>query len=105
MTLEQIIQWLRLDVKTAKQCSSEITGSYSGDFISAVMANAHQDNVCVTWHIHPDIKPLGDVLATMATFMCGHPDSKFNYEHRRDGTSVCRWDSSEPTKQARTQKW
>ncbi len=52
---------------------------------------------------HPDLKPLGDVLATIATLACGHPDRRIVYEHRRDGTSVYRWDSSEPTKQARTQ--
>ncbi len=52
---------------------------------------------------HPDLKPLGDVLATIATLACGHPDRQIVYEHRRDGTSVYRWDSSEPTKQARTQ--
>jgi len=52
---------------------------------------------------HPDLKPLGDVLATIATLACGHPDRQIIYEHRRDGTSVYRWDSSEPTKQARTQ--
>ena len=52
---------------------------------------------------HPDLKPLGDVLATIATLACGHPERQIVYEHRRDGTSVYRWDSSEPTKHPRTQ--
>ncbi len=51
---------------------------------------------------HPDIKPLGDILETMATLAFGHPDVQFVYEHQRDGTSVYRWDSRESTKQART---
>jgi K+-sensing histidine kinase KdpD len=51
---------------------------------------------------HPDLKPLGDVLATIATLACGHPDRQIVYEHLRDGTSVCRWDSIEHTKQTRT---
>ncbi len=51
---------------------------------------------------HPDIKPLGDVLETIATLAYGHPNVQFSFEHQRDGTSICRWDSNEPTKQART---
>jgi K+-sensing histidine kinase KdpD len=50
---------------------------------------------------HPDLKPLGDVLETMATLAYGHPDVQFVYEYQRDGTSVYRWDSSESTKQVR----
>ena len=52
---------------------------------------------------HPDLKPLGDVLATIAALACGHPERQIAYEHRRDGTSLYRWHSIEPTKQARTQ--
>ncbi len=51
---------------------------------------------------HPDIKPLGDVFETLATLAYGHPNVQFSFEHQRDGTSVCCWDSIEPTKQART---
>ncbi len=51
---------------------------------------------------HPDLKPLGDLLETMATLAYGHPNIQFAFEHQRDGTSVCCWDSIEPTKQART---
>jgi hypothetical protein len=55
MTVEQIVQRLKLDVKSADQFSTEVTGGYSGDLISAVMANARQGNVWVTWHVHPNI--------------------------------------------------
>jgi signal transduction histidine kinase len=46
---------------------------------------------------HPDLKPLGDVLETIATLAYGHPNVQFALEHQRNGTSVCRWDSIEPT--------
>jgi DNA mismatch repair ATPase MutL len=52
---------------------------------------------------HPDLKPLGNVLETLATLAYGHPDIRFSFEHQRDCTSICRWDSIEHTGQARRQ--
>jgi signal transduction histidine kinase len=51
---------------------------------------------------HPDLKPHGDVLETLAILACGHPNVQFSFEHQRDDTFICRWDSIESTKQART---
>ena len=42
---------------------------------------------------HPDFKPLGDMMATMATLSCAHPRVHFIFEHRQDGAVVCCWDS------------
>ncbi len=42
---------------------------------------------------HPDIKPMGDLLATMATLACAHPHVQFVLDHRRDSGVVYRWDS------------
>jgi light-regulated signal transduction histidine kinase (bacteriophytochrome) len=50
---------------------------------------------------HPDLKPLGDVLETIATLTCAHPQVQFAFEHRRNGAIVCQWNNSEPTRQAR----
>ena len=50
---------------------------------------------------HPDLKPLGDMMATMATLGCSHPQVHFVFDHRRDGAVVCRWDSKS-AKQAGT---
>jgi K+-sensing histidine kinase KdpD len=49
---------------------------------------------------HPDLKPLGDMIATMATLGCAHPQVHFVFEHRQDRTVVCRWDSksAKPTR-------
>jgi light-regulated signal transduction histidine kinase (bacteriophytochrome) len=51
---------------------------------------------------HPDLKPFGDVLETLATLAYGHPNIRFSFVHLRDGTSICRWNSIESTKQTRT---
>ncbi len=50
---------------------------------------------------HPDLKPLGDMMATMATLGCAHPQVHFVFEHRQDMAVVCRWDSKS-AKQAGT---
>ncbi len=42
---------------------------------------------------HPDLKPLGDMLETMATLACAHPQVEFVFEHRKDNAIVCRWDN------------
>ncbi len=56
MTVEEIVQGLGLEVKVGTdQLSTEVTGGYSGDLISATMANAEEGNVWVTWHVHPNI--------------------------------------------------
>ena len=56
MTIQEMLQQVELEVKSASDhLDSEVTGGYSSDLISAVMANAKQDNVWVTWHVHPNI--------------------------------------------------
>ena len=42
---------------------------------------------------HPDLKPLGDMLQTMATLACCHLEVQFVFEHRRNGTLVYQWNS------------
>ncbi len=42
---------------------------------------------------HPDIKPIGDMLKTMATLACTHPEVQFAFEHQRDGATVYQWKS------------
>ncbi len=40
---------------------------------------------------HPDIKPLGDMLQTMATLAGAHPQVQLAFEHQRDGAVLCQW--------------
>ncbi len=56
MTVREMLGPLELEIKAASDhLDTEVTGGYSGDLISAAMANANQDNVWVTWHVHPNI--------------------------------------------------
>ena len=50
---------------------------------------------------HVDLKPLGDMLQTMATLACAHPGVEFVFEHRREGAVVSQW-SSGSARPART---
>jgi signal transduction histidine kinase len=53
--------------------------------------------ICATFQLsHPDIKPLGDVLETMATLACAHPQVQFAFEHRQDDAIICEWNNSKP---------
>jgi hypothetical protein len=56
MTVREMVERAELEVKAAADhLDAEVTGGYSGDLLSAVMANAKQGNVWVTWHVHPNI--------------------------------------------------
>ena len=56
MKVKELVERAELEVKAAANClDSEVTGGYSADLISTVMANAKQGNVWVTWHVHPNI--------------------------------------------------
>jgi signal transduction histidine kinase len=46
---------------------------------------------------HPDLKPLGDMLETMATLACAHPQVEFVFEHRKGDAVACRWTNNEST--------
>jgi hypothetical protein len=67
MTVNEMVQQAELEVKAgADRLDAEVTGGFSGDLISAVMANANQGNVWVTWHVHPNI-----VAAAVVTKLAG----------------------------------
>ena len=46
---------------------------------------------------HPDLKPLGDMLATMGTLAFAHPEVAFVFEHSRESVVVTHW-NSEPAR-------
>jgi hypothetical protein len=49
---------------------------------------------------HPDLKPLGDVLETMATLACAHSQVRFVFEHRQDGAVIYQWNNNGCTNSA-----
>jgi predicted transcriptional regulator len=70
MTVDEMVQRLELEVKAAaNHLDVEVTGGYSGDLISAAMANAREGNVWVTWHVHPNIVAAGLVVRLAAIIL------------------------------------
>jgi len=56
MTVDEMARSAQLEVRTAADhLDAEVTGGYACDLLSAVMANAREGNVWVTWHTHPNI--------------------------------------------------
>ncbi len=56
MNVSDLIERAELAVKTGGGgLDAEVTGGYASDLLSAVMANALEGNVWVTWHAHPNI--------------------------------------------------
>ena len=53
---------------------------------------------------HPDLKPMGDMLETMAALACAHPQVAFVFEHRRNCALVFHWNSGSEGP-ARTKPW
>ena len=90
MTVEQIIQQLGLDVKAADQFGTEVTGGYSGDLISAVMANARQGNVWVTWHVHPNIVAAALIVKLAAIIIVSgrEPEQETIQKAREEGIPI-----------------
>ncbi len=70
MTVQEMLQQAELEVKSASDhLDGEVTGGYSGDLISAMMANAKQGNVWVTWHVHPNIVAAGVIVKLAAIIL------------------------------------
>ncbi len=90
MTIEQIVQQLGLDVKAADQFNTEVTGGYSGDLISAVMANARQGNVWITWHVHPNIVAAALVVKLAAIIIVSgrEPEQETIQKAREEGMPI-----------------
>jgi len=85
MTVEQIVQQLDLEVTAAgEQLDTEVTGGYGGDLISAVMANARQGNIWVTWHVHPNIVAAGLVVKLAAIILVSGREPEQETIHKAD---------------------
>ncbi len=62
-------QRAELEVRTAAgRLDAEVTGGYACDLLSAVMANAQEGDVWVTWHTHPNIVAVA-LLAKLAAIV------------------------------------
>ncbi len=70
MTVGEMIKQAELEVMAgANHLDTEVTGGNSCDLISAVMANAKQGNVWVTWHVHPNIAAAAVIVKLAAIIL------------------------------------
>ena len=70
MTVNEMVQRAGLEVKAASDhLDTKVTGGYSGDLMSIVMANAEQGNVWITWHVHPNIVAAALVVKLAAVIL------------------------------------
>ncbi len=54
--IDGIIKELGIEIKTCHTCTNrDVTGVYSGDLLSDVMANSEEGNLWITLHIHLNI--------------------------------------------------
>lgn len=60
MLLKDIVSHLNLNIFTAKtQLEVEVTGGYTSDLLSDVMAHAQEGNLWITLQVHPNIVAVG----------------------------------------------
>ncbi len=91
MTVREMIEQAELAVKAAGEClDTEITGGYSGDLISAMMAKAKEGNVWVTWHTHPNIVAAALVVKLSAIILvCGRqPEQETIQKAQEEGMPI-----------------
>jgi len=91
MTVREMIEQAELEVKAAGEClDTEITGGYSGDLISAMMAKAKEGSIWVTWHTHPNIVAAALVVKLSAIILvCGRqPEQETIRKAQEEGMPI-----------------
>ncbi len=91
MTVAEMAQRAGLVVKAgADYLDTEVTGGYAADLLSAVLANAKQGNVWVTWHVHSNIVAVASVAKLAAIILvCGRePQETTIQKAEEEGISI-----------------
>jgi hypothetical protein len=91
MTVFEMVERAGLEVKAAvDHLDTEVTGGYSGDLLSAVMANAEQGNVWVTWHVHPNIVAVAVVIKLAAIVLASgrQPEEETLKKAQQEGIPI-----------------
>ena len=91
MTVREMLKEAELEVKAgADHLDTEVTGGYSADLISAVMANAKQGNVWITWHVHPNIVAAAVVtkLAAIILISSRQPEQETIQKAQQEGIPI-----------------
>ncbi len=91
MTVKELAKQADLEVVAgADHLDTEVTGGYSADLISTVMANANEGNVWVTWHVHPNIVAASLVVKLAAIILvCGRePEQQTIEKAQQEGIPI-----------------
>lgn len=91
MTVDEIVQRAELEVEVGGDgLNVQVTGGYSGDLISTVMANAKQGNVWVTWHVHPNIVAAALIVKLAAIILVSgrEPEQETIQKAQQEGIPV-----------------
>ena len=91
MTVQEIVQQAELEVKAAtNHLDVEVTGGYSGDLISAMMAKAKEGNIWVTWHTHPNIVAAALVVKLSAIILTSsrQPEEETVQKAQQEGIPI-----------------
>ncbi len=91
MTVGEMMKQAELEVKSAADhLDTEVTGGYSGDLISTVMANAKQGNVWVTWHVHPNIVAASVIVKLAAIILVSgrQPEQETIQKAQQEGVPI-----------------
>ncbi|MCX7974310.1 MAG: serine kinase [Candidatus Aminicenantes bacterium] len=60
MLLQEIVRHLNLNIFTANlNLEVEVTGGYTSDLLSDVIANAQEGNLWITLQVHPNVVAVG----------------------------------------------
>ncbi len=91
MTVREMIEQAELEVKAAADhLDTEVTGGYSADLISTVMANAKEGNVWVTWDVHQNIVAAALVVKLAAIIIVSgrEPEQETLQKAREEGRPI-----------------
>jgi hypothetical protein len=89
--LHEVVERTGLEVKAAaEQLGAEVTGGYVGDLLSAVMANAREGDLWITWHVHPNIVAVGLVAKLAGVVLaCGRePEEETIRKAQEEGLPI-----------------
>lgn len=91
MKVSELVEQVELKVEAAaEQLDTEVTGGFSGDLISTVIANAKEGNVWVTWHVHPNIVAAALIAKLSAIILvCGRkPEQETIDKAQQEGVPI-----------------
>lgn len=92
MTVQEIIDQLELEIVTAADCSREVTGGYTGDLLSNVMARAGTGNVWITIQGHQNVAAVALLTEVAAVIIAeGAPVAEQTVQRAREkGLNILR---------------